>query len=177
MKAPEKERVAPAPEQSEALQEDDAARLRSQLALGQKSRRAVAGVGFGCLGIGWAVGIILATSGELMGAIIFPVLLTPTGALFIWLASRARRTIEQDLAEGTVAVMEGTVQAKRQMQLPRGEAYSLRVDGRDVFVNATVFAQLTQGDRIRIRRAPHSGIALATEKMSADGEVTPLGET
>lgn len=152
------------------MTDDDLTRLRAQLALGRTSRRAVAGVGLGCVGLGLAVGAILATSGELLGAIVFPALLTPTGALFVWLASRARRTIERDLEDGLVVVLEGTVQAKREMRLPQGAAYSLRMQDRDVFVTAASYAQLQRGDRIRIRRAPHSGIALGTEQLDADSD-------
>ena len=145
------------------MHDEDVAHLQKQLALGGPSRRAVAGVGFGCLGLGAAVGAIMAASGEVLGAIVFPALLAPTGALFLWLAARARRTIERDLADRRVTVLESTVQAKREMRLPRSTAYSFRIQDRDVFVNAATFARFQRGDRIRVRRAPHSGIALSTE--------------
>jgi len=157
----------PAP-RTEPMRDDDVARLRSQLALGRTSRRAVAGVGLGCLGIGAAVGAILAGSGELLGAIVFPALLGPTGALFLWLAARAQSSIEHDLVHRRVAVLEGTVQTKREMRLPQSTAYVLQVQDQDVFVTAARFAQFERGDRIRIRRAPRSGIALGTELLDAD---------
>lgn len=155
---------------TEPMRDEDVALLRNQLALGGPSRRAVAGVGWGCLGLGGAVGVVMATSGELLGAILFPALMLPTGALFLWLAARARRTIERDLADGCVTVLESTVQAKREMSLPRGTAYSFQMEGRDVFVNAATYAQLEHGDRVRVRRAPHSGIALSTEHIDSESE-------
>lgn len=158
----------------EPMREEDVARLRAQLALGRSARRGVAGVGLGCAGIGLAVAVILMRSGEPLGGLVFGALLIPTGALFLWLANRAKRTIERDLAGGRVTVLEGAVQAKRQMQLPRGTAHSVRMEDRDVFVNATTFGLLSPGDRIRVRRAPHSGIALSTLRLGPDGEALPL---
>lgn len=159
---------------TEPMGDEDVAHLRAQLALGRSARRGVGGMGLGCVGIGLAVGAILLSTGELLGGVIFPVLLVPTGGLFLWLATRAKRTIERDLADRQVAVLEGIVQAKQKMQLPRGAAHSVRMEGRDVFVNATTFELLSPGDRIRIRRAPHSGIALSTLRFGPDGEAAPL---
>jgi hypothetical protein len=131
-------------------------------------------MGVSCLGLGACVGAILAVAGEWVAALAFPALLAPSGGLFLWLALRARRSLERDLAEGRVAVLEGTVQAKRSMQLPRGKAYALRVNDRDVFVGASTYEQLAPGDRIRVRRAVHSGVALGTERVDANGTASPL---
>ncbi len=150
---------------NEPMHDQDVSHLRKQLVLGRPARRAVAGVGFGCLGLGVAVGAIAAASGEMLGAILFPILLTPTGALFLWLATRARRSIEHDLAEGHVAVYESTVHGKREMAMPRGTVYAIQMEGPDAFVNAATFAKIERGDRIRLRRAPHSGIALSIEPV------------
>jgi hypothetical protein len=156
---------------TEPLRDKEVAHLKNQLALGRPSRRAVAGVGFGCLGLGVLVGAIMAASGELPGALLFPALLTPTGAIFLWLAARARRTIELDLANGSATVFESTVGTKREMSLPRGTAYSLQMEGRDVFVNATTYAKIKRGDRVRVRKAPQSGIALSTELVDAEPSI------
>ncbi len=158
---------------TEPLRDQEVAHLQSQLDLGRPARRAVTGVGVGSLGLGVAVGAIMAASGELLGAILFPALLTPTGGIFLWLAARARRSIELDLAGGVVDVLEATVVTKREMTLPRGTAYSFQMDGQDVFVNRATYTETQRGERIRIRRAPHSGIALSTDPLdgeSASGE-------